>query len=137
MKNLCVVINSICLIFFSCFYGFSQSKKEQLENLNFQIDSITIVLNKERAINQSLTFDNNLKINRLESENLRLLESNNRISSDLMSCKNILELKSKELNTIKDSIRKVNERCIFSYYAETDDKFLFIDYLIIEIPDRR
>jgi hypothetical protein len=133
MKNICIVVNLISILFIGCFYGFSQSKKEQLENLNFQIDSITIVLNNERAINQSLSVEYNLKINRLESDNSILLENNNRISNELMFCTTNLDTKSKEINTIKDSINTANERHIYSYYAETDDKFLFIDFLIIEI----
>jgi hypothetical protein len=133
MKIICIVVNLISILFIGCFCGFSQSKKEQLEKLSFQIDSLTIVLKNERALHQSLILERDLNIKQLKSENSILTENNNRISNELMYCTTNLETKSKEINTIKDSINTANERHIYSYYAETDDKFLFIDFLIIEI----
>ena len=91
-----IFLTALSLII-ACF-AFSQSKKDQIETLTFQMDSLQQVIFKERkskdSINQVLNADINTK-----------LEEINRLNSEKVENQKDLALKDSEISMLEDKIR--------------------------------
>jgi antitoxin component YwqK of YwqJK toxin-antitoxin module len=96
--------------------GFSQSKKKQIEALNFKIDSINKVIQKDRFSQKSeissLEIQESKTKYSIDSLNLEIKTVENQISAELNEKQkkeqDILRLKN-EINKVRDSLIKTSE----------------------------
>jgi hypothetical protein len=100
-------ITKAVLLFFSImFFGvsFSQSKKEQIEELNTRIDSLNQVLQSERTFNSDKIKGINSTVIKLESEISNLKNSLKSLNYDFEKQKGLLDLTNLELSAKREGI---------------------------------
>jgi hypothetical protein len=86
-----------------CQYVFSQSKKEQIETLIFQKDSLYIILEKERQLNSDQVKDLKVRNRTLHDSLVRIIEKERQTSIDMVKQ---LEDRISNLNSAINLIQK-------------------------------
>lgn len=95
-------ITLLCIICFGSFLTFAQNKKDQIEQLNFSLDSLKLILNEERAANLLSIQSLNNSIEALNTEKVKLekqllikekeyISENQVLDNQLKICKNQLD----------------------------------------------
>jgi uncharacterized protein (TIGR02145 family) len=91
------------------FITFSQSKKEQIKQLNISLDSLNQVLESERTINAEKIERLNSTVIKLESEISNLNSSLKSLNFEYENQKELLELTNLELIVKRDSIVEIRK----------------------------
>lgn len=112
-SNLVLVLG---LILFHQFNFYSQSKKKQIEFLNFKIDSVFQKLNNDRKIHEdeiNNSINKNKELETIELSNREILNQlaieNNKSNSQLNDLKAENELFKKEIEKLQDSLTRLTE----------------------------
>lgn len=107
MKNRMIIGKVILILIISLTvnHAFSQNKKEQLEVLSYQLDSLNLLLTLERS--SSLKTISELSTNKVEIENQmkRLTDELEFKKQELLSCDKKIETIQKSISANSDSIR--------------------------------
>ena len=96
-------MEKILLMFFVCIISstYAQSKKEQIENLNYQIDSLNQVLLKEQKLNTNSTFE----ISQLNAELTRLNASISSLNAEVSKLTSSLKSNQEELSKLQAQLK--------------------------------
>ena len=134
---------------------FSQSKKEQIERLTFQVDSLTSILTIERSNfkkeketlfidlqnlnSEKATLNTSLQI--LKTENAKSFSENDRLSKEIKDCKLENDLSVNRLKKLEDSLSNSNKFQIISFlnHEETEiiaGPIIIVDYAVLQISDK-
>ena len=133
-------------------FAFAQSKKEQIERLTFQVDSLTSILTIERSNfkkeketlfidlqnlnSEKATLNTSLQI--LKTENAKSFSENDRLSKEIKDCKLENDLSVKRLKKLEDSLSNSNKFHIISFlhHEETEiiaGPIILVDYVVLQI----
>jgi hypothetical protein len=127
------------VLFILCsFFVLSQSKKEQIEDLNFQIDSLKSTLTIERLdfnkSKETLSFD----LQNLQTQKEKLLVENDRLSKEIENCRLENNLSVNRLKKLEDSLSNSNKFQIISFLMNEETEIIagpiiLVDYAVLQI----
>jgi uncharacterized protein YigA (DUF484 family) len=103
----------LLLICFSSTYAFSQSKKEQIEYLNLQLDSIRTIQIKELQLAKTREAELNATISQLRNKISALESTLESVKSDLEKNKIILSEKDSNLAKIEKEVKSLRDSLQF------------------------